>query len=1017
MKTKLSFLLVLMLLVQVSWAQAQNVKGKVVDGNNEPIVGATVVVKGTTNGTATDIDGNFTVNAASDATLVVSFIGYLSEEVAVNGRASINVTLNEDLKQLGEVVVIGYGAQRKEAVTGSVEHIDDGLIKEVQSSDVTRALQGRIAGVAMNSASSKPGSGMNITIRGNKSLSSDDGPLVVVDGVATGLKLEDINPGDIKSIDILKDASACAIYGSRSTGGVIMVTTQGGNFNQEATVSYNGFVGVNTVFAKYPMMNGKQLVELRRIANKYQNGPDESDETDTDWQDLMYDKGIVTSHDMVVRGGTPKTSYTLSTGYYHEEAVLPCQNYSRLNARLSLDQKVGEWLRFNFQSMNSFSVRNGMSLGLYGVLSASPLVNPYNEDGTTKRGFETAADQSYTLTREVVENLVANDQWIDKRNGFKSANSGYAEVKIPKVEGLKYRMTFGLDFSIDYTGAYTAQGVWNYSTSVASSASTNYTIGNKWSIEHLLSYDRTFGNHKIGAIAMYSAEKNHSHNTYSATTATASDKFLFYHLGSSSEPKTVSGGMSESGLLSYLGRILYSYDDRYMFNISCRKDGSSKLAKGHEWYTYPAVSLGWNVYKESFMESTSSWLDNLKIRGGWGFMSNQQVAPYTTFGQLQSVKYNFGDELVQGYYPTETTNDELSWEFTKGINLGVEFGLFKNRLSGVFEYYNLNTDRNLQKMQLPASSAFSSVTVNAGLINNHGVELSLNGVILDNWNDLTWEAGFNMTSNKNEIKELASGKDRDETNYWFVGHSMNVIYDYEYVGLWQQKDVDSGLRDILEPSADLGDIRVKYTGEYDENGMPVRKIGSDDRVITDTDAKAYGGFNTKLTYKGFDLSVVGIYQIGGKLVSTLHSSFGYLNMLNGRRGNVDVDYWTPENTGARYPNPAGWKSGDNPKYGSTLGIFDGGYCKVRDITLGYSFDSMEGVKKLGINKLRLYATVQNPFVISSKYHKETGLDPETNSRGNENVATAASGYSSRTYTIATNTPQTRRYLVGLNLTF
>ncbi len=1017
MKTKLSFLLVLMLLVQVSWAQAQNVKGKVVDASNEPIVGATVVVKGTTNGTATDVDGNFTVNAASDATLVVSFIGYLTEEVAVNGRSSINVTLAEDLKQLGEVVVIGYGAQRKEAVTGSVEHVSDDIIKEVASADVSRSLQGRIAGVVMNQSSSKPGSAMNITIRGTKSFSADNAPLVVVDGIPTSLSLSDINPGDIKSIDILKDASSCAIYGSRGVGGVIVVTTNSGNFNQKAIVAYNGYVGANTVFAKYPMMNGKQLVELRQIAGKYQNGPDEDDENDTDWQDLLYAPGLVTNHDLSVRGGSEKSNYTLSTGYYREEAVLPCQNYSRLNARLAIDQKVGDWLRFSLQSFNGYSVKEGMGLGLYGVLSASPLVDPKNEDGTTKRDFQTAADQGYTITRDVVEDLVANDQWLDESKSFHSNNTGVVEVNIPKIEGLKYRMNIGLDFAVTNTGGYTAQGVWNYSRTTAASASTNYSINNKWSVENLLTYDRTFGNHKIGALALYSAEKTHYHNTYSATTATASDKFLYYNLGSSSEPKNVSGGMNETGLLSYMGRILYSYDDRYMLNISYRADGSSRLAEGNKWHAYPAVSLGWNIHKEAFMANTETWLNNLKFRLGWGQTSNQAVSPYTTYGSLATVKYNFGDQLVQGYYPTETSNPNLGWEFTKGINVGLEFGLFKDRLTGNFEYYNLDTEDNLQAVSLPTTSGFSSYTANVGKINNKGFELSLNGVLVEDFNGLKWEAGFNIYSNKNEIIALASGKKQDEGNYWFVGHSMNVLYDYEYVGLWSQKDVDSGVLAILDNAAEPGDIRVKYTGEYDDNGMPVRKIGSADRVITDMDPKAQGGFNTKLTYKGFDLSVVGIYQVGGKLVSTLHSSFGYLNMLNGRRGNVDVDYWTPENTNARYPNPAGLKSGDNPKYGSTLGIFDAGYCKVRDITLGYSFDSMDGVKKLGINKLRLYATVQNPFVISSKYHKETGLDPETNSRGNENVATAASGYSNRTYTIATNTPQTRRFLVGLNLTF
>jgi hypothetical protein len=461
-----------------------------------------------------------------------------------------------------------------------------------------------------------------------------------------------------------------------------------------------------------------------------------------------------------------------------------------------------------------------------------------------------------------------------------------------------------------------------------------------------------------------------------------------------------------------MGRAMYSYDNRYMLSVTIRSDASSRLAEGHKWHTYPAVSAGWNIKNESFMNGISK-LDLLKLRVGFGQTSNQSVNPYATLGLLNTRPYNFGTAYSTGYYVSQLPNPDLGWEYSKTWNFGVDFALLKNRLSGTVEYYATNTEDVLLGLGLPPTSGVTSITKNIGSTQNKGWEFSLNGVILENTNGLTWDAGINIYSNHNKLVSLASGQVKDETNWWFVGHPISVVYDYNKIGLWQEGDAN-----LLkyEPGGNVGMIKVQYTGDFNADGTPARQIGPADQQVIDLEPNFQGGFNTTLAYKGFDLGIVGAFQDGGILISTLYSSQGYLNMLTGRRGNVQVDYWTTENTGAKYPKPGGILAGDNPKYASTLGYFDASYVKIRSLTLGYNFNQ-KGVKNAGFDKLRLYFTAQNPFVLFSPYHKETGMDPETNSYGNENAAVAYTANLKRLLTIGTNTPSIRKYLVGIELTF
>jgi len=1004
------FMILPMLLLSFwTYAQTVQVKGVVTDEGGTPMAGVNVVVQGTTNGLITDLNGQYLISAESKSTLSFSFIGYKTQDIPVLNQKQINVKLVPDNLQVDEVVVVGYGTQRKEAVTGSVASISGNTLRDTPATNFTQALQGRLPGIELSQTSTRPGSTLQIRVRGTRSLTASNDPLVVLDGIPFVGGINEINTADIKSLDILKDASATAIYGSRGANGVILITTNKGQKGQKARITYNGRSSENKVFAKFPMMNGQEFVALRAASGRYTNGPDEFDNVDTDWQDLLYRNGYQMSHDIGLSGGTANGSYSFGIGYIEDQGVIPTNKFTRYSLKSSVDQEVGKYFQFGFNSNSNYSMKNGDQVGLYGILSMSPISDPYNEDGSLKRTIKMPLDEQFTLTRDVIEGL--QDKWLSQSRGYSTYNSVYGEVKLPWVNGLKYRTTLGLDFMQDNTGNYTSEGINSSNPTTESTASISNRHTYHWNIQNLFTYDHVFGGaHRVNAIALYEADQSTAFDSGTSAKGIPSSDFQYYSLGQSlGEITANNGGYSRSGLISYMGRVMYEYNDKYMLSATIRSDASSRLAEGHKRHTYPAVSVGWNIKNESFMKDITQ-IDKLKLRVGYGQTSNQAVSAYSTLGRLSSRNYNFGSTYATGYYVTQLPNPDLGWEYSQTLNYGVDFSILKNRLTGTFEYYVTNTKDILMSLGLPQTSGVSSYTANIGEMQNKGFEISLRGTILDNVNGWTWDAGVNLYSNHNELMALASGQTKDEGNSWFVGHNVNAIFDYEKVGLWQAEDP---YLSILEPGGNVGMIKVKYTGDFKEDGTPVRQIGAADRQIMDVDAKFQGGFDTRVAYKGFDLSMIGSFQRGGILVSTLNGGSSYLNLMTGRRNNIKVDYWTPENTGAKYPAPSGVLSGDNPKYASTLGYFNGSYLKVRNITLGYNF-SQALLKNAGVN-MRIYFTVQNPFVMFSEFNKEMGLDPETNSYGNQNVATG--GYNSRILTVGFNAPSTRNYVIGVNLTF
>ncbi|RNC65580.1 TonB-dependent receptor [Proteiniphilum sp. X52] len=1015
---------------QHAFAQNITVRGTVTDVKGELLIGVTVQVHGTSIGTVTDADGSFMLtNVPSNATLEVSYVGMAPQTIALDGRTSLRIIMEEDMALLEEVVVVGYGTMRREAVTGSVSSMQGDVLRNIPTGNLTTALQGRLPGVQMQQSSSKPGADMQIRIRGTRSLNADNDPLIVLDGIPFAGTLSDINPNDIKSIDILKDASSTAIYGSRGANGVIMITTFKGVSGQKARVSYNAYYGVKSLYNRYPMMTGDELYQLRHDAGVYREnvegggsrpslGSDETEGTNTDWQELMFEPGMVMSHDVTISGGTDKSSYSFGAGYYEDKSLLPGQDYNRVNLRANIDQSVGRYFRFGLTTNNNYNVTNGQNLGMYSTLSTSPLIDPLNSDGTLKPIIHSVADDTWTYTRERV--LALGDKYADNKKGYGSYNSLYGEVKIPGVEGLSYRINLGLNLRGVNRGQYQGEGIFSSTTTAASTGSLEKSLTYQWVAENVVTYDKYFDKHHLNFTGLYSEEATHYDRSLVRAQNIPSDHFQYWNLGQAAKDDVTVDPADQSyeewGLKSWMGRVMYDYDSRYMLSLAIRSDGSSRLSPGYKWHTYPAISAGWNLGKEEFIGNIG-WIDNLKLRLGWGQTSNQAVSPYATLGRLTVRPYNFGTTTTIGAYVSEVQNSSLGWEFSSTYNIGLEFSLLNNRLQGSADYYIVNTNDLLMKVNLPSTTGVPSYWANVGKSRNKGFELALSGNIIENNNGWSWEAGLNFYLNKNKIVELASGQDRDEGNAWFVGYPINSIYDYERVGLWQEGEPHLSL---LEPGGNAGMIKVKYTGGYDTNGAPLRQIGAEDRQVISADPDWLGGFNTRMAYKNLDLSLIGTYQHGGVLVSSLHAANGYLNMLSGRRGNVKVDYWTPENRGAKYPKPGGATSGDNPKYGSTLGYFDGSYFKVGQITMGYNFQPDQSwMKRTGIESARIYCAVQNLFVLFSPFNIETGLDPVTNSYGDENAAvTGDLPYNESTMlTVGTNTPQTRNFLIGINLTF
>jgi TonB-linked SusC/RagA family outer membrane protein len=1012
-------------------ATRKTITGKVTNEKGEPVSNASVVVKGSSVGTTTSASGQYSISAPSNGTLVISYVGYASRELRVGNGSTLDVQLQPGTNELDQVVVIGYGTVKKKDVTGSTVSLKGETLREIKAPNFINQLQGRAAGVDIVTNGNTMGTSGEIRIRGNRSITGNNNPLVVVDGMVYGGSLNDINTEDIANLDILKDASATAIFGSRGSNGVIIVTTKRGTSTQRPTTTYSGYVGMVNPLGTYRLFNGAEYAQFKADAaegNSVTAGAslyslraiEQTNLTagvSTDWQDLLLTTGIRQSHDIGVRGGNDRTQYYFGGGYYSETGVIYDQKLQRASLSFNVDHKVADWLKIGFTSFNTMLWSNRNGTNAYGSATRlGPLFKPYNDDGSIN--FKPASSQGVDDQQISPLTSIGNNDLIKAfSRRYQFQHNFYGEFRI--LPELKFRTSFGFGWSQTFGSNYTGPNtVFNNNTNTAgSNLSQSNAEGWQYTINNSLEYANTFGTkHKLQAQVLQEIQKNHFQSQQFNGVGVPADFMQDYNWQQVNTITAQGGNYSESAVIGYMARAIYSYNDKYSITATVRTDGASVLAPGKQWVTYPAVSVGWNLDREKFM-SNVSFVSSLKLRAGWGISSNAGINPYTTLGSLSSSFYNFGagtnvgTNLVNGYLINTSPNPDLTWEKTKGLNIGVDFSLFNSRLSGSIEYYDTKTTDILLQRQLPRSNGTNSILTNVGATSSHGMEFTLSSVNIRNKSGFTWTTDFNAFFNREKIDALQGGLTQDLGNGWFVGQPITTIFDYKKIGIWQSDEAAKAAGFGVKP----GDIKIQ---DLDGSGSIT---AADRQIVGNFQPTLVAGLSNRFEYKNFDLNFVLFGRFGQTVVATYLSADGggngYPFFLNSRVNQLKVDYWTPRNPTNAFPQPDAGV--DGLQYTSTLTYQDGSFIKLRTLELGYTFDS----KTLGkaFQSLRVYVSAQNPFIIwSPLVHNNLGLDPEGNQSNVGTVGTQGGGATSvpsRAVTVSMGVPPTRQVIFGVNLKF
>lgn len=996
------FLTALFSLVTMSgYAQSKTVTGKIIDSTGEPVIGASVLVKGTTNGVISDIDGNFSIQGvANDAILQISFVGYKAQDIPVAGKTRIDVTLVEDTEMLDEVVVVGYGVQKKSDVTGALASVSSEELNTKPVSNAFEALQGKAAGVDITS-SQRPGELGDIRIRGNRSLNASNSPLYVVDGVPLNSGgIETINPRDIESIDILKDASSTAIYGSRGANGVILITTKRGKTGA-LTLNYSGSVTIENLVDKSPAMSASDYITWRRWAyynanpstNPMGNQPDYdrdqdyfsgdaaalanvnkgwvngtwdgSKVTDTDWGGMVTQTGITHEHTLSASGGTENMQGFFSFGYLNNEGTQKGQEYERYNMAMSVDLQAKPWFKMGGSINAAWSVqdygysRTGQSSNsgptdIYGAAKAIPRYTvPYDENGDIILNPGGSVTNVYTVV----------DEWTksnDNRQTFRALGSFYAQVDFGKIweplDGLSYKFAFGPDFR------HYRKGIFIDSSSAVRAGGSNYASWASerhfsWTLDNMIMYNKTFGEHSIGVTLLQSASKYNMESGSMSEQNVLIPEFLWNNMGliditNTKYAASMGTGLSESQLASYMARVNYSFKDRYLLTVSGRYDGSSVLADGNKWDFFPSAALGWRIDQEDFM-SDISWINQLKLRFGMGTTGNAAVDPYGTLGVIGAywMPFSTGNSMIfvtnEPYYSSSSnlmSNKNLSWEKTTQFNYGIDFSFLNGRIGGSMDIYHSRTSDLLMRMTIPSLSGYPAMMANVGQTKNFGVDMTLNFVPVRT-KDFEWASDLNLAYQKDEIVELSNGKVDDVSNAWFIGESISVHYGIASDGLWQESDA----AEMEKFNANGHEFEPGKVKPVDQNGDYV--IDDKDRVILGNKNPRWTmGWSNTFSYKGFDLSIE-LYGRFKYMIST--GGEGQYGMYNQR----EIDYWTPDNTDAEWQKPI-YSTAGGDEYSSLLGFKEASFIKVRNISLGYNFNK-NICNKLGIGSLKIYAQGKN----------------------------------------------------------
>ncbi|MDR0756596.1 MAG: TonB-dependent receptor [Tannerella sp.] len=955
------------------------ITGTVVDRTGDPVIGANIVEKGVaSNGTVTDVDGKFSLSVSPGATLVVSYIGYITQEVSVlsalaGGDLPI-IRLIEDTRVLEDVIVIGYGTVKKSDLTGSVASVSSEKVTQVKAvSNIAHALQGLAAGVQANQRSGQPGESVMIKIRGTNSIGASNAPLYVVDGMLLESLSAQLNPGDIQNIEILKDASATAIYGSRGANGVIMITTKRGA-EGKATVSYDGYFGVQQLRRKIELTDAREFATLQNEVAA--NGGDplpwtaaqiEALGKGTDWQDEVYRSGMVHNHDISVAGGAGSTKYYSSLGYFDQEGIIRNSGFERISFRINVDQKISKKvdLSTNLSVQNSKYVQaiySGADGG--GGIPFTTMVMPatqgiYNDDGTYTRftGVSWGETNPVGLSNEV----------YNPNNSLRMI--GNLRLNYEIVDGLSLRINAGIDLNNSKSDYYAPSTITIGQSSEGNGrASKNYSNSMSFLNENLLTYTKTFDDHNLDLLGGITYQYDQSENLNSGTaTGFINDVYQNNNLGAANVKAQPSTGYGDAQLNSYLGRINYNYKNKYYATVTGRYDGSSRFGENNKYAFFPSGALVWRISEEAFMQEIES-ISNLKLRTSYGISGNQAISSYQTLARLNNVNVYMGGRDNTGFVQGSLEYKNLKWESTGQFDIGVDLNLLNDRIQLTADFYNKKTNDLLLNVTMPPSTGFGSVLQNAGSVQNRGWEFQATTVNVD-WKDFKWTSVLTLMHNRTKVLSLGSDALGNPITYkeigtggnWFpmlLGESMQQLYGYIVDGVYQsdQEAVQNG-----EPTKKAGDYKFRDT---DGSGIV---DGDDRRIVTNLEPKLTFGFNNTLRYKNFDLSILFVGSYGNDIVNEFRK---YNITMNGNwmpSREAFNNRWQGPGTGNSIDKPSKASGSSIRDYANSLWVEDGSYLKIRDITLGYTFPSLKFASSLYV-----YVSAQNWLTWTSY----SGYDPE-----------------------------------------
>ena len=961
-------------IVSIAWSQTRQVTGRVLnDDNNSPLTEASVMVKGTSNGTVTNADGRFSISIpAKGATLVVSSLGFGTKEVQVTNQKEVFFKLTSSSKALDEVVVVGYGERKKSDVTGALSTVQSKDIVRANPVQAAKAIQGQVAGATVTKASNRPGAPYNITIRGENTINNSTQPLIVIDGLIGG-DINTLNPNDIQSMDILKDASSTSIYGARGANGVVIITTKKGVAGKPR-ITYDGYVGVKKM-AHVPKLRTTaefyKLTYTDRLAaglpatvfTQAEQAKIDANET-TDWAGLITQSGIQTSHNLSLSGGNDNTTYRFSTGYLNEEGNVRYTGFKRYNMNAGLDGKLGQRVKVGFTSYLTYSDQNwGSQELLRNAFRARPTGTVYYADLANPSQNSDLNIDGYAFWMGINDKQVGNPLLdIDPANAKLQTTTttliGNTYVEVEILKGLSLRSSVSASYNSQRLGDW--RGMWSKSQ-IGSKPRTQFdsrTTGN-YTIDNILNYNKDFGKHKIAFTGLQSSFYQRD-ETYTIAVKDLPYNSYWYALNTGTITNQAST-LVERSLLSYMGRINYSYDDKYLLTVTGRSDGASQLAEGNKWAFFPSVALGWRLSQEDFAQNIN-WLSNAKLRVSYGEVGNAGVNPYSTQANLLATGYDFDGTAANGFAPANLANKALKWERSRELNVGLDFAILKNRISASVEVYDRKTVDLILNQKIPTVTGFNQVVANVGKIQNRGVELTLNTVNISK-TDFRWNSTFAFTKNNNKLLELyGDGQTFDKGNSLFVGLPIRANYDYQFAGIWQLADLTAAKVYNQVP----GSIRVV---DQNKDGKISSANDVDDRVVLGTQLPNWIlGVTNRFNYKAFDLSFFIYYRNGTTYRnSTLAGTFGE----NGTRYNslAELDYWTKDNPSNTYYSPFV----SNP-YRSAIYYQDASFLRISDITVGYTLPK-KSLDKLKFSNARFYAQVSNPFIFTNY----VGFDPEFNS--------------------------------------